>query len=150
MDSVHDLELSESDYPSSDSEYINSPINLKINPKTVQSRNMSGSFSDSDNIDSSEKNLVRPDKHDLKSKFISEANIPENNLTTIDRNLSGNTPAVLTNLNRCDQILASDDANSYININTTTTSRAYMPVNIGDGTGRIARNLRPRHHMDKF
>ena len=150
LDSGHDLDLSESEDPSSDSEYTNSPINLKINPKTAQLRKRSGSFLDSDGIDSSEENLVRPDKHDLTSKFISEANIPENESTTIDRKFSGNNPAVLTKLNQCDHILASDTSNSNIHINTTTTNRAYMPVNVGDGTGRTTRNLRPRQHMDKI
>ena len=54
--SGHYLESSESDYHSSESEYINSPTKLKISPQTVQSRKRSGSFSDSDNDGSSEKN----------------------------------------------------------------------------------------------
>ena len=107
---------------------------------------MSGSFSDSDNDGSTEKNLVRLDKHDLTSKFTSGATIPENTLTSQDRKLSGNTTVVLTELNRCDQILASDDTNSY----TYTINRASMAVNIRDGTGRTSRNLCPRQHMDKL
>ena len=129
---------------------MNSPTKLKINPQTVQSRKRSGCFSDSDNDGSSEKNLVRLDKHDLTSKFTSEATIPENIVTTLDRKLSGNNTVVLTDLNRCDRILASADSNSYINTNTTTIKCASMPVNMGNGTGRTSRNLCPRQHMDKL
>ena len=82
------LESSESEYHSSESEFINSPTNLKINSQTVQSIKRSGSFSDSDNDGSSEKNLVRLDKHDPMSKFTSEATFPENILSTLDRKLS--------------------------------------------------------------
>ena len=68
----------------------------------------------------------------------------------MDRKLSGNNTVVLTDLNHCDRILASDDPNSYINTNTTTINRASMTVNMGDGTGSTSRNLRPRQHMDKL
>ena len=68
----------------------------------------------------------------------------------MDQKLSGNDTVVLTKLNRSDQILASDDSNSDININTNTINRASMTVNMGDGTGRTSRNLRPRQHMDKL
>ena len=50
-----------------------------------------------------------------------------------------------------DQILASDDYNSNININTNTINRASMSViNMGDGTGNTSWNLCPRQHMDKL
>ena len=83
------LESSESDYHSSESEYIYSPTKLKINPQTIQLRKRSGSFIDSDDDGSSEKNLVCPDKRDPTSKFTPKATIPENNLTSMDRKLSG-------------------------------------------------------------
>ena len=44
--------------------------------------------------------------------------------------------------------LATDDSNS--NINTNTNCRSSIAVSLGDGTGNIARNLRPRQHMDKL
>jgi len=144
------LESSESDYHSSDSEYICNPTTLKINPQIKLLRKRSGSVIDSDDDGSSEKNLVWPDKRDPTSKFTPLATIPENNLTTMDRKLSGNDTVVLTKLNRSDQILASDDSNSDININTNTINRASMSVNMGDGTGNTSRNLRPRQHMDKL
>ena len=68
----------------------------------------------------------------------------------MDRKLSGKDTVVLTKLHHSDQVLASDDYNSNININinTNTINRASMSVNMGDGTGNISRNLRPRQHMD--
>jgi len=79
---------------------------------------MSESFSDSDNDGSTEKNLEWSDKSDLNSKFISEATTSENRLISQDQKLSGNTSAVLTELNRNDLLLASDNSSSYINTNT--------------------------------
>ena len=111
---------------------------------------MSESFSDSDNDGNTEKNLEWSDKSDLKSKFISEATTSENRLTSQDQKLSGNTSAVLTELNRNDLLLASDNSNSCINTNTNIINRASMAVSLGDGTGRPSRNLRPRQHMDKL
>ena len=114
---------------------------------------MSESFSDSDNDGSTEKNLEWSDKYDLHSKFISEAATPENCLTSQDQKFSGDTSAVLTELNRNNLLFASDDSNSYItyiNTNTNIINRASMTVSLGDGTGRTSRNLRPRQHMDKL
>ena len=71
-------------------------------------------------------------------------------MTSQDQKFSGDTSAVLTELNRNDLLLASDDSNSYINTNTNTINRASMAVSLGDGTGRTSRNLRPRQHMDKL
>ena len=79
--------------------------------------------------------MVWPDKRDPTSKFIPKATIPENNLTTMDRKLSGKDKVVLTKLHHSDQALASDDYNSNIYINTNTINRASMSVNMGDGTG---------------
>ena len=115
----------------------------KINPQTKLLRKRSGSVIDSDDDGSSEKNLVWLDKRDPTSKFTPIATIPENNLTTMDRKFSGNDTVVLTKLHHNDQVLASDDYNSDININTNTINRASMSVNMGDGTGNTSRNLRP-------
>ena len=144
------LESSESDYHSSDSEYICNPTTLKINPQIKQLRKRSGSVIDSDDDGSSEKNLVWPDKRNPTSKFTPLATTPENNLTTMDRKLSGEDMVVLTELHHSDQTLASDDYNSNINSNTNSINRASVAVNMGDGTGNISRNLRPRQHMDKL
>ena len=113
---------------------------------------MSESFSDSDNDGSTEKNLEWSDKYDQHSKFISEATTPENRLTSWSQNqkFSGDTSAVLTELNRNDLLLASDDSNSHINTNTNIINRASMAVILGDGTGRTSHNLLPRQHMDKL
>ena len=111
---------------------------------------MSESFSDSDNDGSTEKNLEWSDKYDPQSKFISVATTPENRLTSQDQKFSGDTSDALTKLNRNDLLLASDDSNSYINTNTNIINRASMAVSLGDGTGRMSRNLRPTRHMDKL
>ena len=107
-------------------------------------------YIDSDDDGSSEKNLVWPDKRNPTSKFTPLATTPENNLTTMDRKLSGKDTVVLTELHHSDQTLASDDYNSNININTNSINRASMSVNMGDGTGNTSRNLCPRQHMDKL
>ena len=71
-------------------------------------------------------------------------------MTSQDQKFSGDTSAVLTELNQNDLLLASDDSNSYITTNTNIINRASMAVSLGDGTGRTSRNLRPRQHMDKL
>ena len=110
---------------------------------------MSEAFSVSDNFGRSEKNLERSDKCDSRSKFISGATISENPLTFQDRKFSGKTSDASTVLIRNDPLLASDDSNSNINTNTNTINRASVAVNLGDGTGNISWNLRPRQHMHK-
>ena len=142
------LESSESDCHSSDSDYISSPTSYDNNPQTEKKRKLSGTFSVSDNFGRTEKNLERSDKRDLRSKFISGATISENPLTSQDRKFSEKTSDVSTVLNYNDPLLAADDTNS--NIYTNTINRASVAVSLGDGTGNMSRNLRPRQHMDKL
>ena len=71
-------------------------------------------------------------------------------MTSQDRKFSGKTSDVSTVLSCNDPILASDDTNSNIYTNTNTINRASVAVSLGDGTGNMSRNLRPRQHMDKL
>ena len=109
---------------------------------------MSERFSVSDNFGRSEKNLERSDKYDSRSKFISGATISENPLTSQDQKFSGKTSEASTVLIHNDPHLATDDTSSNINTNTNTVNRASVAVSLGDGTGNISWNLRPRQHLD--
>ena len=144
------LESSESVCLSSDSDYISSPTSYDNNPQTEKKRNLSGNFSVSDNFGRTEKNLEWSDKRDVRSKFISGATISENPLTSQDRRFSGKTSDASTVLSCDDPVLASDDTYSHIYTNTNTINRASVAVSLGDGTGNMSRNLRPRQHMDKL
>ena len=109
---------------------------------------LSEAFSVSDDLSRTETNLRRSDKHDPRSKFVSGTTISENLLTTQDRKSSGKSSYASTDLIHNAPKLATDDSNS--NINTNTNSRSSIAVSLGDGTGNITRNLRPRLHIDKL
>ena len=96
VDSKCYLESSESDYHSTESDYISGPTICDNNQQTEKKRKMSETTLVSDNFGRTEKNLERSDKCDLRSKFISETIISENPLTSQDRKFSGETSNVST------------------------------------------------------